>query len=110
MSAPKRCRFCGRAGRMIDEHACHDRPACQRRTALIGRWIGTRVLRRQDLDGTQWTIRKTPAGFWTLRVQYRDIVANMSPFETSDAAKRHVDDVIASLTAGSLRAYAEARP
>jgi hypothetical protein len=98
-----------------EEWACHNRQACGRRTAQIGQWIGVRVLRRTDLDGTQWTIRRQPKrtltagpeGFALICV-YRDH-RTLSWHTTAEAAKAHRDDVTRSWEAQSLREYGASR-
>jgi hypothetical protein len=73
--------------------ACHDRQACGKRAATIGQWTGVRVLRRRDLDGTQWTIRRQTAGvsggpLYMLACEYRQHRATTAHF-TVEAAKAH---------------------
>lgn len=125
----KRCKFCGRSGARLTEiplvfsrwpsgeFACRDRQACGRRAAQIGQWIGTRVLRRRDLDGTRWTIRRwddiglrgLSTGPWTsgyvLLCEYRKH-RSTSWHPTVQLAKAHRDDVVRSWEARSMREYA----
>jgi hypothetical protein len=129
VNAQKRCERCGRFGSAmlplhnrwvdrIDGWVCRDRPACDARAADIGKWVGVRVLRRTDADGTHWTIRRhddignrgiigalCDSGV-VLMMQYRDhrLVSQHSDVA---AAKAHVDDLLASWKARSLRDYAE---
>lgn len=116
----KRCKYCGRFGMRLMEirprgqFACHDRRACGRRAKVIGQWVGVRVLRRRDLDGTEWTIRpRRPAphdrseGF-TLICEYRQH-RSRSWHPTVELAKAHRDDVVASWVARSLREYGDHR-
>lgn len=70
-----------------------------------GEWIGVRVLRRIDNDGTHWVIRRAPDGeMWTLLCFYRD--HTLSSTHTSiQAAKTHRDNVTASWRAARLHDY-----
>lgn len=120
----KRCKFCGRQGsRMVETRSpffgnpdgwkCAHPVACTRRQEQLGQWHGKRVFYRQDADGTRWTIRRAREGVsggpvYTLTCEYRQHRASTSHF-TVDAAKAHVDDLIASWTARTLRDYTEAR-
>lgn len=98
-----------------DEWACHDRHACRRRTRELGQWIGTRVLRRRDFDGTKWEIRRhdgvgmnSSRPWYVLTMQYRDHRLS-SMHANPEAAKAHVDDLTASWRANSLRDYTGGR-
>lgn len=107
--AMKRCDLCGRTGarmlavrsRWVDRvisARCHNVAACNARVRTLGKWIGTRVLRRTDADGTRWTIRRARDGvsggpLYTLTCEYR----------------QHRATMIASWTARTLRDYTEAR-
>lgn len=120
----KRCKFCGCEGsrmteirslwvKRIDGYKCTHPIACIRRQEQLGQWHGKRVLYRQDLDGTRWTIRRLPGTsgnpIYTLTCEYREHRFTSSHFSI-EAAKKHTDDLIASWTAGSMRGYSEARP
>ncbi|MDN4521379.1 hypothetical protein QYF68_26675 [Mycolicibacterium austroafricanum] len=114
----KRCKFCGRVGlRMLelrtplcglpDGYACHDRQACAKRAATVGKWIGMRVLRRRDLDGTRWTIRKLATSgspLYMLTCEYRQHRGSTSHFSIEEA-KAHRDDLVRSWEARSMREY-----
>lgn len=119
MTSEKRCKFCARSGlRMLDlgrghypnthqMYACFDRQACDRRAAEVGKWIGTRVLRRRDLDGTRWTIRRLAASgspVWMLTCEYRQHRASTSHFSV-DAAKAHRDELVRSWEARNMREF-----
>ena len=93
----------------IDGWRCTSPIACIKRQEQLGQWIGKRVLRRQDIDGTRWTIRLVTKGvsggpIFALVCEYREHRAITNHF-TIEAAKAHADDLIASWTAHSLRDY-----
>ena len=113
----KRCEHCGRLGsrmapinnrwiKRIDGWRCHDVAACNERVRRLGQWIGIHKIRRRDLDGTEWTIYRSAAGTWCLRMQYREHSMLTTGLLSIDAAKAHAEDMIASLAAHSLRDYA----
>lgn len=79
-----------------DEYACHDRQACERRMAQIGR----RQIKR--------TLSAGPEGGYWLTCRYREHRL-VTEHATVDAAKAHVDDLLASWRANSLRDYAGRR-
>lgn len=74
-----------------------------------GQWVGLRVLRRIDSDGTHWVIRRAADGeMWLLLCFHRD--HSLSSTHTSiQAARDHRDDLTASWRAARLRDYQEAR-
>lgn len=126
-----RCESCGREGmggmvpirnrwvKRIDGYRCHNVSACNERVRRLGKWTGARVLRRRDLDGTYWEIRRwddlglrgnpairmPPTSGYVLVMRYRDHRL-VSTHPTPAAAKAHVEDYLASLRARSLREYA----
>lgn len=103
-----------------EEWACHNRTACGQRAKRIGQWTGVRVLRRVDLDGTRWTIRRhdddglrgMASGPWSsgyvLICEYRQH-RSTSWHPTAELAKTHRDDVVSSWEARSLREYGATR-
>jgi hypothetical protein len=119
----KRCKFCGRTGsrmtainnrwvKHIDGYRCTNVAACNERVRQLGKWTGVRVLRRRDIDGTQWTIRQhdgiglsSNVQWWVLTMAYRDHRLS-SMHRTPESAKAHVDDLTASWRANSIRDYA----
>lgn len=120
----KRCTFCGHPGRLtpilnrwvdrIDGWKCTSPIACIRRQEQLGQWIGKRVLRRIDADGTEWVIRPHikrtlstgPEGGFSLTCHCRDhrLVTHHASI---DAAKAHVEEFLASLTDRDIDAYRE---
>lgn len=130
----KRCNLCGHSnGRLQqvmpqfvqfvvpgrEEWRCGSPRACIRRMEQLGQWVGKRVLRRIDIDGTEWTIRRGVGApvrpdveglDYVLTMSYRD--HRLTSWHTSpDAAKTHAEDLIASWLATSLRQYdAEEHP
>ena len=134
----KRCKFCARTGTVMlylprdkfgypsrnDEYACHDRQACKRRAEQLGKWVGTRVIRRHDSDGTRWTILRhdqaarhglaggAAGGPWdsgfVLMCEYRQHRV-LSWHPTVEAAKDHRDDIVRSWESRSMREYAGGR-
>lgn len=119
----KRCNTCGHTnGRLRPvksrytghpipgEFICVSPRACIRRMELVGQWVGKRVLRRIEADGTEWTIRRAiPAlrvdELFVLTMAYRDIRMT-SRHASAFAAKAHADDLLASWKARSLADYA----
>lgn len=118
----KRCNTCGHTnGRLRQatnyytgqpipgQFVCMSVRSCIRRIEQGGQWIGKRVLRRIDRDGTEWVIRRhDDAGLrgldgmqpcnsgWVLIATYRG--HRMSSQHASlDAAKAHADEMLASL-------------
>ena len=83
----------------------------------LGKWTGQHVLRRRDLNGTQWEIRRAVFAPARPDVAGRDYILIMTyrqhrltSWHTSpEAAKDHVDDVIQSWTARTLRDYEAGR-
>lgn len=77
---------------------------------MEGQWVGKRVLRRIDRDGTEWTIRRASEGvssnkpWFILACRYRD--AHMTSWHlTIDAAKAHADEMLASLVKPKVEDY-----
>lgn len=121
-----RCDACGRTGgamtpirsRWVDRIIacrCRNVGACNERVRRLGKWVGTRVLRRTELDGTEWTIRRhdgtglSSSGPWcVLTCTYRDLRLS-SMHSGPDAAKAHADDLLASWRARSMQDYAKGR-
>lgn len=114
----KRCNICGHtsgrlrpaknyySGRPIPgQFVCVSLAACIRRMELAGQWVGKRVLRRIDRDGTEWTIRRGVGAPPRPDVVGRDFVLTLTyrenrltSWHTSiDAAKAHADEMLASL-------------
>lgn len=130
MSIEKRCKHCARTGEHLrqaytgwyfkrpDGFECRNPLACAKRAAQLGKWTGTRVLRRQDRDGTRWTIRRhddlglrgldLQQGPWTdgwvLICEYR-AHRLVSWHPTREKAKAHRDDLVRSWEARSMREY-----
>ena len=125
------CQKCGRRGarmvpirnrwvKRIDGYRCSNPVACSRRQQQLGQWVGSRVVRRRDSDGTAWTIRRyddlglrgMAAGPWTsgfvLICEYREHRMT-SNHPSIAAAQAHRDDLVASWVARSLRSYARER-
>jgi hypothetical protein len=112
----KRCKFCGHTGRLtpihnqwvkrIDDYRCAKVGACNDRVRVLGKWVGKRVLRRTDRDGTEWVIRQATgvSRRWVLTMTYRDQRLS-SMHESPDEAKAHADDLINSMTARDIDAY-----
>lgn len=119
----KRCTFCGHPGRLtpilnrwvdrIDGWKCTSPIACIRRQEQLGQWIGKRVLRRIDADGTEWVIRRAVGAPPRPDVEGRDFVLAMTYREqrltswhtSPEAAKAHVEEFLASLTDRDIDAY-----
>lgn len=124
----KRCKFCGHPGRLtpilnrwfdrIDDYRCTDVGACNDRVRNLGKWIGKRVLRRRDRNGTEWTIRRhddlgnrgivgalCDSGV-VLMMEYRGHRL-VSQHPDIPAAQAHADDLIASMTDRDIDAYRE---
>lgn len=76
------------------QHTCLSPRACIRRMELEGQWVGKRVLRRIDRDGTEWTIRPQTDHVLMLCVYRQHHLTSRHP--TIDAAKEHADDLLAS--------------
>jgi hypothetical protein len=78
-------------------------------TDELGQWHGKRVLYRQDVDGTRWTIRRLPgtsgSPVYTLTCEYRQHRVTSSHFSI-EAAKAHCEDIERSWCSRSLREYA----
>lgn len=119
----KRCKFCGHPGRLTairtpllgypDGWECTSPIACIRRQERLGQWIGKRVLRRIDIDGTEWVIRKhdgvgmnSSAPWYVLTMAARQHRLT-SIHATPEAAKAHVEEFLASLTDRDIDAYRE---
>ena len=119
----KRCKYCGHPGRLtpilnrwvdrIDGQKCTSVRACIRRQEQLGEWIGKRVLRRIDVDGTEWVIRKhdgigmNSSGPWYVLTMAAREHRLTSMHATPEAAKAHVEEFLASLTDRDIDAYRE---
>lgn len=112
----KRCKFCGHPGRLTavytpmlhrpDGYKCTSPLACIRRMQQVGQWIGKRVLRRIDANGTEWTIRRHEHLGALLTMTYLDHRLT-SVHRDFDAAKAHADDLEASMADRDIDAYRE---
>lgn len=115
----KRCKFCGHWGIRVepvrtmfgrdDGWRCYHPVACIKRQERLGQWLGKRILRRVDFNGTTWSIDPHPlkrhqGQAVVLTMIYRDIRL-VSHHANVDAAKAHADEMERSCEATSLRQY-----
>lgn len=117
----KQCYLCGRLGTLAFTEAtyrlrtaprgalvCTRVGPCNSRVAMLGRWRHVHgVWRRNDRDGTVWSIEREDAAGPSnhrLTLRYRDHRA-VSWHLTPDDAKAHADDVTAAFRAQRLADY-----
>lgn len=96
--------YCGHDTHHRGPHRC-------RCGARWSEWYGGNTLvRRYDIDGTRWEIRRNPApraGIdrrFILTCRYRDITLR-SPHANIDAAKAHADDMTNAWKSRTMREY-----